>query len=340
MRLALQRVCLSVKFIAMADQVSISRRDNGEICVLARSRGQPTCRAPKYRIPLLSSQRPVLIVKDVKKQKEFAGHVIFEVIPNLRSLMAYYFSDSAGHEYSLVVFNPAPNLIDNAIVQRTLEGMTDVILGILETRMDDAAPQDSRPRVDNEALREPIRPGPFDFEPLSSFLLETLTKKQKLLARNGVSYFALRQWRKSIKPYQIAAIAALKRSADRPIADLIAAEFEDAVRRVLGASFDYVVPIPGGSSGSEFSLSVEIATLLSSRLGIPLANILISGQVSKGASHPSKSANLKPYKLAREIQGNVLIVDDVVTSGRHIELASKALDKFCSHKVGLAWISD
>ncbi len=83
-----------------------------------------------------------------------------------------------------------------------------------------------------------------------------LIKKQRLLARGGASYLALRQWRKGLKPCQLEAFRALKQFEDELFEDLVTKELKDAVVKVYGKLFEAIVPIPGGSSGNARSFSV------------------------------------------------------------------------------------
>ncbi len=113
-----------------------------------------------------------------------------------------------------------------------------------------------------------------------------------------------------------------------------------ATKRIYGTSFDVVVPIPCGSSGIENCLSVETARVVAEKLGIGFENVLVPAPVKKGASHPSKSSTLQPYKLSKPISGRALIIDDVASSGKHIELAWNALSGNCSHCAAMVWVSD
>jgi hypoxanthine phosphoribosyltransferase len=49
---------------------------------------------------------------------------------------------------------------------------------------------------------------------------------------------------------------------------------------------------------------------------------------------------LKPYGLREEVTGNVLIIDDVSTSGKHVELATNALKPFCKYSTAVVWVAD
>ena len=180
----------------------------------------------------------------------------------------------------------------------------------------------------------------FNKEPLSLFLFETLIRKRRLLARNGASYIALRQWRKPIKAHQIDALQAIKTDKSPAIVETIAEEIAQQIEKIYGKLFTHVVPIPGGSSGREASLSAAVAEIVAKKLGITLKNILRQPAVNQGKSHPKKSVTLQPYTTTEELSGNILVLDDVASSGRHIELAMQAIKKHSNYCTAVVWVAD
>ncbi len=166
---------------------------------------------------------------------------------------------------------------------------------------------------------------PPDGEPAADFLLETLVRRRALRSRNGVSYVTLRSWRQPVREHQIKALRAIKRLRPDAIAAEIAAEIADDVSALFGAGgFRAVVPMPCGHSGPETCLSAAIARSLARILSLPVAHALAMSQ-EPGSSHPKTNAKRAPMRLAAPVEGPVLLVDDVATSGRHIEEASQLL---------------
>jgi phosphoribosylpyrophosphate synthetase len=171
-----------------------------------------------------------------------------------------------------------------------------------------------------------------------AFLARTLPKQPSLKAKNGIAYTVVRRWKSQLKETQIAAIQALKISNDSVTAQMAAAEIVDAVSRLFsGMKFDSVVPIPGGSSGMEYSLSVQIGECVAALLNIPCINCL-ENKTEIGTSHPKKSIKLKPYKVVGKVSGSVLLVDDIVTTGTHLEKAHIALTRERVAVFAIAWI--
>lgn len=73
--------------------------------------------------------------------------------------------------------------------------------------------------------------------------------------------------------FQIYALTALKATDCEAFVEEIAVEMTSATRRVYGHAFQLIIPIPGGSSGKEVSLSVRLAK----RIAVLLNILHISG---------------------------------------------------------------
>ncbi len=175
-------------------------------------------------------------------------------------------------------------------------------------------------------------------EPTVEFLLETLVQRRAIRTRKDVSYVTLRSWRSTIRAHQIKALKAIKRAAPASIAGEIAGEMRDDVRSLFGAgSFRAVVPMPCGHSQPGRCLSEEIAKALARELSLPVAHAL-SLPRQEGASHPKTNTRRAPMTLLSPVEGPVLLVDDVSTSGQHIEEAAKLLRGSGAGVLSIAWI--
>lgn len=174
--------------------------------------------------------------------------------------------------------------------------------------------------------------------PVIHFLTDTLVEQKALRSRNNVSYLTVRTWRKPIKAYQIKALKALKRTDLRSCVGIIADEMLAAISAMVGvSSFDGIVAIPCGHSDSDHCLSMMISELLSEKMSIPVVRAFAPRPL-KGSSHPKASAKMPPLKLRQEPQGNYLLVDDVATSGRHLEEAVELLRREGAEVMAVAWI--
>jgi predicted amidophosphoribosyltransferase len=185
------------------------------------------------------------------------------------------------------------------------------------------------------ALPPESRPGQ---QATTEFLLETLVRRRALRTRKEISYVTLRSWRQSIREHQITAMRAVKRDDPRALAAEIAAEMHDDIRSLFGvASFKAVVPMPCGHSKPENCLSEAIAKALARDIGLPVAYAL-SLSPDKGSSHPARNISRSAMTLLTPVSGPVLLIDDVTTSGRHIEEASLLLRQNGASVLAIAWI--
>ncbi|MBL8590769.1 MAG: PAS domain-containing protein [Methylobacteriaceae bacterium] len=174
-------------------------------------------------------------------------------------------------------------------------------------------------------------------EPTLAFLHETLVRKRSIRTRHELSYITLRAWRRPIREYQIKGLRALKADIPDEMPRLIAAELEEEARSLIGvAAFRAVVPVPCGHSAGP-CLSVEIARALAAAIGAPVVQALIAPRRS-GVSHPKDNARRPPLTLSRPVSEPLILVDDVATSGSHLEEAAQLLRPHCGALLAIAWI--
>ncbi len=292
-------------------------------------------------LPLLDPvAMPILVLRDIRQEPAFADHPLTRSVPAVRSLIAAVLNRRDKNERMILcILNPDENVFDDAI---GFAAISKLIL-TFQRLLGDRASRPATPH--NQAEAEPnlaeFSEQALDTAPTAKFLLDTLVVKRTLRARNSVSYVALRTWRKSIKQYQISALASIKLKPSQVIIDAVADEIATATTQIYGNdTIKAVVPIPGGSSGAKVSFSELVAKEVAIRLNTQYAPVLIGGNAEPGPSHPKKSSRLPEYRLARPIADTVLIVDDVVTSGRRIELAHAALRAGGANCFAVAWIGN
>jgi hypothetical protein len=335
-------MCLLIGAITGSPRVSYVRVDleKNLIEVLASSLGGSRRYDIGYDVPMLTSQRPTLLLPNFKKYPEFLDHPVAQLIPNLRSVAAYLIEETAASKLMMVVWNPAPTFFEDDQSMAIVERMLDICRRL--TNFSSENNSEAVGEAENALMRVGMQEEtiPFNGEPVSKFLFDTLIPKQRLLARNGTAYLALRQWRKPIKPYQVKALEAIKLDEMPACVDRVADEIVAAVTKVYGSLFNSVVPVPGGSSGRKRSFSVLIAEAVAARLKVAFNDVLIGSPVAVGSSHPKKSAALQPFGLSGDPGTYVLIVDDVATSGKHIELATQAVKTKANYCTAVAWIAD
>jgi hypothetical protein len=194
--------------------------------------------------------------------------------------------------------------------------------------------------VRNEFMdeRQQILPVTAASDALSDFMFETLVARRKFRTRNSIDYHTLRTWRSALKPQQVATLKALKRLGSVSLETRAGKEIAVAASSLFGqVNIDCVVPVPCGHSSPDDCLSVKIATSVASFLDKPIVSALELPKMN-GSSHPKASAELVGMTVSAKVQGRALLVDDVVTSGRHMELAVCALRPFTQHVFSVGWI--
>jgi len=175
--------------------------------------------------------------------------------------------------------------------------------------------------------------------PVSRFLDETLIRAQRLNRRNQTSYLGVRRWRSAIKQHQIAALRALKSDPPTAFVDAVVAELADAVRTVYGTpEICVVVPVPCGHSGPS-CLSSRLAQGLADVLGVTMVDAFNPIDVAKGSSHPRTNGARPLMRLAIPVNKSVILVDDVASSGSHIDEAATLLRRTAPAVWSVAWIA-
>jgi hypothetical protein len=339
---ALEELCILVASITQASKVCVSAfdRKNDVVNFIARSTGGPETLNGRFALDGLTQANSRFLVPDIDASNYYANHPIKEVYPFTRSFAGFWIMEQNEVRHMLGIWNPCQDFFSNHRLANAIDHCVGIASKLLTLPAVSASVVDPPNSFAETVALPKLGSDNFNREPASRFLIDTLISKQRLLERKGCSYLALRQWRKPIKPYQISALTALKASSEPRFESEIGNEISSAITSVFGKAFQYVVPIPSGSSGQKHGLSYRLAKEVADKLKITLADVLEAPPVALGSSHPRKSASLRPYKVKTPINGNILIIDDVATSGRHIELATEALRPMATYCTSLVWISD
>lgn len=174
---------------------------------------------------------------------------------------------------------------------------------------------------------------------VARFLNDTLVRRQRLRSRKSVHYLVLRSWAKPIKNYQINALRALKATPPTGLINEIAAEMASAIKAVHGIPAEgSVVPVPCGHSDSD-CLSAMLARSLAVQMGLECVDAFLC-QHQSGTSHPKTNLRRPKMRLREEVRTPVILVDDVATSGAHVEEAARLLSASAPSVWPIVWISD
>lgn len=333
----LGEMCNLVAHLTRATSVIVAQRDpvSQKIKVRGKTGTLLTEVDMSFVIPSLNPETmPIILCRDVQLDPQLCQHPLCRLMPHMRSLMVFLVPGLPLEKRAVLkIVNPRKAAFSDGDLIHVLTDLSVIISDLL--RLDESngrAPAEAdgiknllanyERRLSHSVATSHPQLGN-ELGAVSSFLCETLIHKRVLHSRNGLDYVSLRSWRSAIKKYQIAALQALKLDPPKEFAERIADELARSVEQVHGAAvIKAVVPVPPGSSGKTTSLSTMLAEEVAKNLGAQYVNALEPlSPPRNGKSSPHKSASLSGYRLKTPVKGPVLIVDDVASSGRHIELA-------------------
>lgn len=170
-----------------------------------------------------------------------------------------------------------------------------------------------------------------------SLLVGTLDRPG-LYRRNGVWYLTTRGWRSAQRPEAILALRQIK-AINCPITRTIAVN--DVIMALRGLYGElaglWVTSVPCGHSCRTDCFGKLLARDVARALGLRFSP-LWADQNRTGGSHPRESSRLSDLEWLTTPDQPVLIIDDVATSGAHLEQAVMALRAKGLASVAVAWI--
>jgi hypothetical protein len=192
-------------------------------------------------------------------------------------------------------------------------------------------------RVAEVVERTPARPaaGPAaNASPLGS-----LVYRRAIYSRNDVCWFSARSWSSRSRRADVDALKAAKRRLDPGVIASAAEELAEMVRLLVGAPKGWLVTtVPVGHSRRPDSFAVQVAGGVASRLGLEFDKVFADRFVA-GSSHPKEYRKLPPLCRLRGVATPAIIVDDVATSGWHLEESLTHLRAMSVPVLAVSWIS-
>jgi hypothetical protein len=334
----LQGLCHLAQHIGEAEFTAIYVKKEGGVRVLASAGMALGALSEDWWIPMNPDNQPVVLVQNIRDEPLFAHHPVHS-IPGLKSMMMFPFRapEPAGWG-GLGLANMREASLSNFRVVGALSQISGLAAVVLQANRG-VAPAGEAGSHDREGFQEsPSAHGRMrELEPAGKFLLSTLVKRAAVRSRNGVGYLIVRSWRAAIKEHQLSALRALKTDPPSSLVLGVGEELAQAVRSIGESHIENVVPVPCGNSECDECLSTRISANVATRLGARYVAGL-KPQAGSGGSHPRKSARLSAFEVVRRLTGVTLVVDDVVSSGRHLELAVRALRSGDKPVLAVAWI--
>ncbi len=157
-------------------------------------------------------------------------------------------------------------------------------------------------------------------------------------SRKDVSYLGVRSWRSDAKRADIDALKDVKRDCRADVIDAAATDLTLVASSFGGPLSGWTVTtVPCGHSRRPDCFAKQLAQRCAVQLGLPFLQVWADRYVS-GSSHPKEFAKLPPLEWVAAPPGPMLLIDDVATSGWHMEEALLALRSRGVTALGLVWI--
>lgn len=169
-------------------------------------------------------------------------------------------------------------------------------------------------------------------------LLGSLVYRPAVYRRNEIGWIAACAWRAGAKPDDIAALKRAKREIDqRLIAD--AAEIvATLLQQLSGARAAAAITcVPCGHSRRPDCFGKQIAEAVALSLGLPFVQVF-ADRFCSGVSHPKEFDKLPPLQRIADPASTMILVDDLATSGWHVEESLMALRRLGCAGSAFIWI--
>lgn len=168
-----------------------------------------------------------------------------------------------------------------------------------------------------------------------------LAYRPTLYARHAVCWVALRAWRADCRLADLAAFKRVKADPDahRHVIEAAAQEIAARARLLLGPLAGWsATSVACGHSRRPDCFGKRLGQAVADALAIPFEQVFEDRFVA-GSSHPKEFRKLPSLAWHHQPAGPVLVIDDVATSGWHLEEALGRLRELGLPALGLVWIS-
>lgn len=157
--------------------------------------------------------------------------------------------------------------------------------------------------------------------------------------RNATAYLAARSWRADAKKADIARLKAAKAAIAPAVLADAADDLVEVIRTHFGSLAGWSITcIPCGHSRRADCFGKQLAQRIAEQAGVPFVQVW-DDRFCSGVSHPKEFQKLPPLDwIVEPPRVPVLVVDDVATSGWHMEEALLSLREVGVVAQGLVWI--
>jgi hypothetical protein len=170
-------------------------------------------------------------------------------------------------------------------------------------------------------------------------LLGSLIYRPTVFRRNDVAWVAACAWRAAAKADDVAAPKRAKREIDRRLIDDAAELVAALIRQLCGdQAAGAVTGVPCGHSRRPDCLGKQIAQAVAQALGLSFVQVFADRPCSD-VSHPKEFAKLPPLQRIADPRPSMILIDDLATSGWHVEESLTALRGLGASASAFVWIT-
>jgi hypothetical protein len=183
------------------------------------------------------------------------------------------------------------------------------------------------------APEEPATPPDEPSSPLGG-----LVYRPALYRRNAVSRVAVRSWRARARDADVMQLKRCKAAVDSAVIAAAAGEIARVLLRLFGCLAGWAVTsVACGHSRRPDCFGKRLGAAVTAELGLGFVEIFKDRFVA-GVSHPKEFKKLPALKWQNMPATPVLIIDDLATSGWHIEEALGMIRNLGLPAFGAVWI--
>jgi len=168
-------------------------------------------------------------------------------------------------------------------------------------------------------------------------VIEGLVERPALRSRNAVGYMTLRSWRQDDRKAQIAAMKVEKAAPSSMLVSEAAREIVAFLGKYAPVPDAVITSVPCGHSRRPDCFGKRLAQAVAAEVGLPFVQVW-GDRFCNGVSHPKENSRLPPLTWQATPATMTIVIDDIATSGWHLEEAVGALRGEGIPAIAIAWI--
>jgi hypothetical protein len=175
--------------------------------------------------------------------------------------------------------------------------------------------------------------------PSQSMLLGSLVYRPALFRRNEIRWISAYAWRSRTRARGLEALKRAKETLDQSVIANAGTSIATLIREMFGEKpVDSITCIPCGHSRRGDCFGKQLAQSVARMAELPFVQIF-ADRPCPGASHPKEFVNLPPLQQIADPPRSTIVIDDLATSGWHLEESMLSLRRLGVAASSVVWIS-